>query len=119
MPDTAVITAVISALALILVAQVKRAGDKEAGRAPDWQAYVQEQRADVASLRSDLNAVRGEVQELRTEVRGLQVWKGAALNFIRELMDQVPSHKHPPVPHELRDDISAPAEPRARNPPTN
>lgn len=118
MPDTALITAVISALALILVAQVKRSGDRESGRAPDWAAYVKEQRADVESLRNELATVRGEVQELRTEVRGLQAWKGAALTYIRELMDRVPSHEHPPIPHELRDDLS-PAEPRARNPPTN
>lgn len=51
MTDTTIITGVISALALILVARVKLSGDKETARSPDWQAYADRQASELEGLR--------------------------------------------------------------------
>lgn len=104
MIDATIITGIISALGLVLVARVKLTGDRDANRAPDWQAYVKEQKDDIDGLKEDLKDVRGEVRKLRSRVDALERKYRAALTFIRHLLVRHPENRVD-VPAEIGDDL--------------
>jgi cell division protein FtsB len=106
MIDTTIITGVVSALALILVARVKLTGDRESGRGPDWQAYADGQRKDLETLKAEMKEVRGEVKTLRSELGTVKSKFVAAVQHIHAWRRAVPdASKWPRTPPELADDL--------------
>lgn len=104
MTDTTIITGVISALALILVARVKLSGDKETARSPDWQAYADRQASELEGLKGEMREVRGEVRTLENRLDALERKYRSALAFIRQLLGVHPQHRED-TPTEIEADL--------------
>lgn len=107
MTDTTIITGVISALALILVARVKLSGDKETARNPDWQAYADRQASELEGLKGEMREVRevrGEVRTLENRLDALERKYRSALAFIRHLLGAHPQHRED-TPTEIEADL--------------
>lgn len=111
MIDATVVSGVISAIALILVARVKLTGDRDTARGPEWASFVEQQREDIQTLKADRKSDREELQTLRREVRdlehrfsALEARYRAALAFVRWLLVKHPEHTDR-IPTEISGDL--------------
>ena len=104
MVDPTIVGGVISALALILVAQVKRSGDRDSARGPDWQAYADQQSQDMRSLKEEMEAIRGKMQSLESRLDKMERKYRVAIDFIRNLLGIHPQHRED-TPEEIKADL--------------
>ncbi|MCH6197848.1 hypothetical protein MHT86_10160 [Corynebacterium mastitidis] len=115
-----VIIAAVTAVSGLVVAFWQRRGQHEATAAGQYQALVddlqelrREQREENTELRLQLQKLQTEYEQLRRALARLEDVEAAlrqryqvAVEYISTLRSLVPVARRPPVPEELRGDIT-------------